>query len=306
MLAGAEVADLSMVWLDGELLMVFVLRHASEPGVYAYRPSRSERPWQIAGAEVRCGNQRLCILPPSRLLLPVWSAARGHYCLISDDGGRTWRPGGGSVQASPNKRCVPPSVVARRDGSVLMFMRIENAAEVMFMARSVDGGETWTMHCDWGPVALLASFAVIRPGRLDDLMLVWLNHAFPSQLTVGWSSDGGRLWDRFWVVEAQHHWPLDWSYHQPAVAELGDCVHLTYLAERNDGTGAQRQVYRQLSMAALRSSRPSRPPVLDLDVMVRQFVAQHALHDPTVTAMVIAPLNPGAITQPSRVAGDQP
>src|SRR5262249_51208771 len=79
-------------------------------------------------------------LPSGRLLLPLYSDTFSVSLMaISDDGGRTWfatKPlaGFGNIQ---------PSVLRRRDGTLVAFMRENGPIRKIRVAESKDDGVSW-------------------------------------------------------------------------------------------------------------------------------------------------------------------
>ena len=76
-------------------------------------------------------NDRVTQLSSGRLLVPVASTADvrkvNHFvsrCWFSDDGGKTWQQGKGSVD-QPKRGAMEPEVIELRDGRVLMIVRTQ-------------------------------------------------------------------------------------------------------------------------------------------------------------------------------------
>ena len=97
--------------------------------------SKRQRGWMT-----RC---HLTVLPSGRILLPLYSDGF-LACLmaISDDQGKSWRPSSPIIGAGLNQ----PSVVRRRDGTLLAYMREEGELKRrILLSESHDDGETWSL-----------------------------------------------------------------------------------------------------------------------------------------------------------------
>jgi predicted neuraminidase len=173
----------------------------------------------------RLGWQPRCkptVLPSGRILLPLYSDTYSVSLMaISDDLGKTWtasRPlaGYGNIQ---------PSVLRRKDGTLVAYMRENGPLRKIRVAESKDDGITW------GPVGV-ADFP--NPGSgLDAVSLTnghWLlvyNDATKgrSSLAVSVSDDEGRTWK--WTRHLERH--PEGSYHYPAViVDRAGMIHVIY------------------------------------------------------------------------------
>jgi predicted neuraminidase len=98
--------------------------------------SKQQRGWMPRNHVLR--------LPSGRLLMPLYSD--GFYVGlmgISDDGGKTWRAGSPIPGVALNQ----PSVVQRRDGTLVAYMRREGNIPPLRVPVSIskDQGETWSV-----------------------------------------------------------------------------------------------------------------------------------------------------------------
>ena len=89
-------------------------------------------------------RNHVLVLPSGRLLLPLYSD--GFYVGlmgISDDGGETWRAGSPIPGVALNQ----PSVVRKRDGTLVAYMRREGPIPPyrVQISTSTDDGETWSV-----------------------------------------------------------------------------------------------------------------------------------------------------------------
>jgi hypothetical protein len=246
----------------------------------------------------RAGNDRLIQLASGRVLVPGLENDAGCVAWISDDQGLTWRRGGGAIHPGEGKACSVPIAVELTDGTVAMLFRTDNPAQVIYTAHSRDGGDTWEMFNDWGPVSLLAPFAVRRAPANDDLLLVWNNHSIPTNLVSAVSRDG-RLWESMRTLEEQQSWPITRHVRDPSLAFTLRFVHLTFVEdELADGSPCHsRLVYRRLPIGWFYQAPPRRKAAYDVEAFIRDFVASKPIHDPRVRAMVTAPFNPVSVVQ---------
>lgn len=153
-------------------------------------------------------NDRVTRLSSGRLLAPVAYtedvANSNHFvsfCLLSDDNGKTWRRGRGSMD-QPKRGAMEPEVVELRDGRVMMIARTQLGH--IAAAHSSDGGDTWGEPFALPLPAPEAPATIRRVPSTGDLLLVW-NHTYdPDQghggrrtpLTAAVSSDEGKTWQR--------------------------------------------------------------------------------------------------------------
>jgi sialidase-1 len=121
--------------------------------------------------------------------------ARHSHVIYSDDAGRTWKLGG-SAQRDTNE-C---AVVELRDGSLLLNMRSYHGLNRRAIARSIDGGITWSYGAlDFNLVEPVCQASLIRD---DSGRLLFSNPASTrrERLTVRLSEDDGNSWIRSAVL----------------------------------------------------------------------------------------------------------
>jgi hypothetical protein len=168
--------------------------------------------FQRLGWQPRC---KPTTLSSGRILLPLYTDTFSISIMaISDDDGRTWRAsqpliGFGNIQ---------PSVLERKDGSLVAYMRENGFTQRVRVCHSLDGGETW------GEVT---SSELPNPGSgLDAVRLEqgqWIliyndTTRGRNRLAVSLSYDEGRTWPVTRHLEDQ---PTG-SYHYPAIIPSRD------------------------------------------------------------------------------------
>lgn len=178
-----------------------------------------EKLYQRLGWQPRC---KPTVLPTGRILLPLYSDTYSFSIMaISDDGGNNWyasQPlmGFGSIQ---------PSVLRRRDGTLVAYMRENGPRDQVRIAESTDDGLTW------GPVGVAG---LPNPGSgLDGLVLAsrtWLlvyndTTQGRNSLAVSLSEDEGRTWSTTRHLERHE----TGAYHYPSVIQGRDgTIHCVY------------------------------------------------------------------------------
>lgn len=175
--------------------------------------------YQRLGWQTRC---KPTVLPSGRILLPLYSDTfSAGIMAITDDGGKSWYAsepiaGFGSIQ---------PSVLRRKDGTLVAFMRENGPLKHVRVSESKDDGLTW------GPVGVSV---LPNPGSgLDGLVLAdgrWLlvyndTTKGRNSLAVSISADEGRTWG--WTRHLERS--ADGAFHYPAVIQTRDGrIHVIY------------------------------------------------------------------------------
>ena len=165
----------------------------------------------------------LLTLPSGRILFPLYSD--GFYVglmAISDDGGQSWRSSRPIVGVGLNQ----PSVVRKRDGTLVAFMRREGPPpHRMQVSTSKDDGETWSLALatDFpNPNASIEAIA-LRDGRwvmaYNDL------EKGRDSFALALSDDEGRSWKWRRHLERKS----GGLFHYPSMIQTKDGrLHLTY------------------------------------------------------------------------------
>jgi sialidase-1 len=184
-------------------------------------------------------------LRSGRLLIPCDHAVQGtkarrSHVILSDDGGLTWRMGG--VLGERTNEC---QAVELEDGSVLLNMRSYHGKNRRAVARSADGGVTWSEAvldealvepvCQASMVRLSARSGGAGTGKSR---ILFANPATTKRekLTVRLSYDEGKTWP---VSRLLHEGPSAYS----ALAVLPD-GRIACLYERG-----QKRLYESIRLA---------------------------------------------------------
>ncbi len=165
------------------------------------------RIWDRAG--YGCANHTFTLLSGGRLLksvehVPVWGSypamTSRSGCFVSDDDGRTWRPPAALVRL-PMRGTMENHVAEAAQGHLLMCMR--NQLGSVFLSRSADRGETWSLPQSSGLSSSESMPSLTRIPTTGDLLLIWNHAEFDptydhsgkrTPLTCAVSQDGGDTW----------------------------------------------------------------------------------------------------------------
>lgn len=174
---------------------------------------------QRLGWQTRC---KPSVLKSGRILLPLYTDTYSFSIMaISDDHGVTWRAGKplmgfGNIQ---------PSVLEKKDGSLVAYMRENGFTDRIRTATSVDGGESWSD---------VTSLDLPNPGSgLDAVRMASGNWVLiyndstkgRNRLAVSLSRDEGQSWSDPKHLENQ---PAG-SFHYPAIIQSSDGkIHAIY------------------------------------------------------------------------------
>jgi sialidase-1 len=181
-------------------------------------------------------NDRVTVLSTGRIVCPVaWTenvAKGGHFvsvCFYSDDRGKTWKKGAGSVDVA-RRGAMEPEVVELTDGRLLMIVRTQLGH--IATAYSKDGGDRWGEPGQLSVKAPESPATIRRIPATGDLLLVWNNTHDPkaghggrrTPLTAAVSSDEGKTWKHVRDLEADK----ERTYAYTSILFVKDRVVLTY------------------------------------------------------------------------------
>ncbi|MGB9623497.1 MAG: sialidase family protein [Phycisphaerae bacterium] len=193
-----------------------------------------DRLYQRLGWQPRC---KPTVLPSGRIVLPLYSDTYAAGIMaISDDKGRTW------YASQPLAGCgsIQPTVLRRKDGTLVAYMRENGPLKRIRVAESGDDGVTW------GPVGVIG---LPNPGAgIDGVRLAnghWVlvyndTTEGRNSLAVSLSLDEGRTWKP--TRHLEHH--ATGSYHYPAVIQAHDSrIHVVYSVFVEGGTSIRHAVF---------------------------------------------------------------
>lgn len=175
--------------------------------------------YQRLGWANRC---KPTILPDGRILLPLYTDTYAISIMaVSDDGGKSWfasKPliGFGNIQ---------PTVLQRKDGSLVAYMRENGPLNAIRVAESKDKG------ISWGPVGASelpnpgSGIDGVRLNNGDWLLVFNDDRESRASLSVAISEDEGRTWKYRRKLEDHKAG----RYHYPAVIQgSGGEIHIVY------------------------------------------------------------------------------
>jgi hypothetical protein len=249
-----NVMSVSLLRLqNGEIALFYAMKNSASDCTPYMRISTDEaKTWSEA---IHCikdrkeyfvlNNNRIIQLKNGRLLMPVslhkspggvWgpsSAGGTIYSYISDDNGRTWKPG----RAVPNPDSVilqEPGVVELKNNDIFMFIRTGEG--VQYISYSKDKGETWSTASPGNIKSPRSPASIARIPSTGDLLMVWNNNGENQNrtpLNIAVSRDEGKSWTHIKTLEDD---PEGW-YCYTAIHFAGKNVLLGYCAgNRPKGT----------------------------------------------------------------------
>jgi sialidase-1 len=198
---------------DGPIGMFYLLKNSPSDLQVHLRVSDDEG--ETFGPPVRVttepgyhvlNNDRVTVLSSGRLVVPVASTGDvdkenrfASACYLSDDRGKTWRRGQGSV-TYPERGAMEPEVLEQEGGRLLMHIRTQLGH--VAVSESSDGGETWGQSRSWGVHSPESPATLRRVPSTGDLVLIWddshrrgdAQSRRRTPLTAAVSKDGGKTW----------------------------------------------------------------------------------------------------------------
>jgi sialidase-1 len=172
------------------------------------------------GVGIRTKNGRL-VVPCDNYV--KGSKERQAHVILSDDGGKTWKLGGG---VGPD--CNESQVVERADGALLLNMRSYRGTNRRLVAVSKDGGETFSKpEEDRALIEPVCQASIVRdPGDRGGILFSNPASTKRERMTVRLSTDEGKTWAHAKVL---HEGPAAYS----CLAVLPDGT-IACLYERGD------------------------------------------------------------------------
>ncbi len=162
-------------------------------------------------------------LPSGRWLLPLYcDTFSASIVLRSDDQGGTWTTGAPMIGFGN----IQPSLVRKKDGSIVAFMRENGPRRRIRTATTTDDGASWSAVTDTplaNPGAGVEAIA-LASGRWA--MIYNDTVAGRNSLAVALSDDEGATWP---IVRHLERGPRGMQYHYPSIIQARDgALHATY------------------------------------------------------------------------------
>jgi predicted neuraminidase len=166
-------------------------------------------------------------LPSGRLLVPLYSDGFSFSIVAyTDDGGRTWH----SSEPIIGQGAVQPSIVRRKDGTLVAYMRDNGPPpKRLMMSISSDDGVTWSdvVDLDVPNPGAGAEAITLRDGRW--LLIHNDLERGRHSLAVWLSEDEGKTWRWKRHLERDDRGEGAGSFHYPSVIQARDgSLHVTY------------------------------------------------------------------------------
>ena len=196
------------------------LRPPRDASIFGEDPQReklNDPLYQRLGWAPRC---KPTVLPSGRILLPLYSDTWGISIMaVSDDAGKNWyasKPliGFGNIQ---------PTVLRRKDGSLIAYMRENGGKRHIRTSESTDDGITWSPVSESELPNFGSGIDAVRLANGHWVMIY--NDKGRVSLVVSISEDEGKTWS------STRHLELHQAgrYHYPAIIQAPDgMIHAIY------------------------------------------------------------------------------
>lgn len=227
---------------DGRVVMFYLVTESSEDCRPFMRVRNTDGSWGPRECLLTdpayniVNNDRVIQLSSGRLLVPVachdylgksqydYNENAHTFCLISDDGGKSWRE---SQYVEPTEGIVyqEPGVCELSDGRILMNIRTNGGAQ--YFTYSEDGGQTWGKAFKSCLDSPLSPTLIKRIPGSDELLAVgnplldnsdWNERA--AMTIERLSPDGSTILSRKTLEHPERQVAPDWQY--PAICFLDD------------------------------------------------------------------------------------
>ena len=165
---------------------------------------------------------------PYRWILPLYcDTFSASIMVFSDDQGKTWKTGKPMIGFGN----IQPSLVRKKDGTLVAFMRDNGPHKRIRMSTSSDDGESWSAVVD-------TPFP--NPGAGIEVVLLVTGHwaliyndsaRGRNSLAVSLSDDEGKTWK--WTRHVEKCEPGQGSFHYPSIIQGWEGqIHVTYTHDR--------------------------------------------------------------------------
>jgi len=162
------------------------------------------------------------LLPEGRIVLPLYSDGFNLSLMaVSDDDGRTWKPGLPLVGYGP----IQPALALKKDGTLAAYMRDSgDAPNRVHYSESKDQGQSWTASVKTG----IPNTASVEVLTLKNGLWVFVGNDITrsrSRLSLYVSDDEGKTWKWKHLLEDREKG----NYSYPALIQSADGrIHITY------------------------------------------------------------------------------
>ena len=238
---------------DGRVVMFYLVKEAADDCRPYMRVRQDDGTWGPRTCLVSersynvVNNDRVIQLVGGRLLVPVarhpcegeskWDPNGAIFCLISDDGGNSWREG---QRAEPTEGVIyqEPGGCELADGRVLLNIRADGGAQ--YFAYSTDGGDSWSKPFKSCVDSPLSPALIKRVPGSDELLAV--GNPLPpisgqeerATMTIErLNADGTEILVRKTMEHPERPVAPDWQY--PAVCFLDDNTALVAYFDYPEG-----------------------------------------------------------------------
>jgi predicted neuraminidase len=166
-------------------------------------------------------------LPSGRILVPMYSDGYSYGIMaISDDRGVTWNASQPIVGAG----CIQPSVVRKKDGSLVAYLRDNGPApKRAHISTSKDDGVSWTQARDTDIPNPGTSLENVRLSNGNWIMVYNDLESGRYSLVAALSDDEGASWKWKRHLDGRPSTQINSQYHYPSVIQARDgAIHVTY------------------------------------------------------------------------------
>jgi sialidase-1 len=202
---------------SGELIMTFLRVHSLSSSTMCVMRSKDEGKTFVEeepvyrkaeGLWLQGGANSILQLKSGRLIIPLHGNKKAHsgdpitaWCFLSDDDGKTWQRSKDTIRL-PMRGAMEPSVTELSGGRLYMSLRTQLGT--VFLARSNDGGNTWTLPQSTGLMSPESCTVLVTIPDTDNLLLFFnsapynpAHHHYGERTpySMAISNDEGKHWE---------------------------------------------------------------------------------------------------------------